>query len=144
MMKNLILILAATTLLTFCQTNKSSESNTLAEPTIAELKTEVLAIHDEVMPKMGELRRARKDLMLQADSLTESNPERAAILNAAADELGSANDGMMQWMRAYEPEFEGTEEEIREYLEAQKTSIQEVKENMLGSLEKGREILANE
>ena len=143
-MKNLILLLTAYSLLTFSHTKKSSETGTAVEPTIAELKTEVLAVHDEVMPKMGDLRRARKDLMLQADSLIESDPERAALLNAAADALGNANESMMQWMRAYEPEFEGTEEEIREYLLGQKESIQKVKEDMLGSLAAGQEILASE
>ncbi|WP_425392686.1 hypothetical protein [Ekhidna sp.] len=110
---------------------------------LSSLKDEVMAIHDEVMPKMGELRRARKDLLLQADSLMESNPDRAAMLTTVADEIADANESMMQWMRAYEPEFEGTDEEIKQYLEDQKKAIQEVKEQMNGSLAKGQEILEN-
>lgn len=131
-MKNLAL-LTVIILLAACGPSKKEELQTL--------KSEVMAIHDEVMPKMGELRRTRKDLLLQADSLMESNPDRAAMLTTIADEIGNANEGMMQWMRAYEPEFEGTDEEIRQYLEDQKVSIQQVKDDMLGSLKKGKEII---
>jgi len=132
-MKNLTLILL--TFLLACGSAKQEEQQAL--------KDEVMAIHDEVMPKMGELRRARKDLMLQADSLAETNPDRAALLHAAAEEIAAASEGMMQWMRAYEPEFEGTDEEIMQYLEDQKVAVQKVKDDMMGSLEKGLEALEN-
>lgn len=131
-MKHLTILLFAL-LLVSCGPSKKEELKTLKE--------EVINIHDEVMPKMGELRRARKDLLLQADSLMEVNPDRAAMLTTVADEIGEANENMMKWMRAYEPEFEGTDEEIKQYLEDQKKAIQQVKEDMMGSLEKGRKIL---
>ena len=134
-MKNLTL-LTAIILLAACGPSKKEELQTL--------KSEVMAIHDEVMPKMGELRRTRKDLLLQADSLMETNPERAAMLTTVADEIGNANEGMMQWMRAYEPEFEGTDEEIKQYLEDQKVAIQKVKDDMNGSLQKGKGVLEKE
>ena len=132
-MKNLTLILL--TFLLACGSAKQEEQQAL--------KDEVMAIHDEVMPKMGELRRARKDLMLQADSLAETNPERAALLDAAAEEIAAASEGMMQWMREYEPEFEGTDEEIVQYLQDQKVAVQKVKDDMMGSLEKGLGALEN-
>lgn len=105
------------------------------------LKDEVIAIHDEVMPKMGELRRARKSLMLQADTIMGSDSTRAMMLKGLADDLGNANEGMMQWMRNYEPEFDGTDEEVMSYLGDQKKSIQQVKEDMLESLKKGEEAM---
>jgi hypothetical protein len=133
-MKNLLLL---TTLffLAACGPSQKEELQTL--------KDEVIGIHDEVMPKMGELRRTRKDLLLQADSLMESDPDRAAMLTTVADEIADANESMMEWMRAFEPEFEGTDEEIRQYLEDQKIAIQEVKENMNGALAKGKDVLGN-
>lgn len=105
------------------------------------LKDEVLTIHDEIMPKMSELRRTRKDLLFLADSLMESNPDRAAMLTTVADEIGKANESMMEWMRAYKPDFKGTDEEIRQYLESQKVTIQKVKVDMLESLNKGKVVL---
>lgn len=132
-MKYLSLLLVAVCVA--CGPGKKEELQTL--------KDEVMSIHDEVMPKMGELRNVRKQLMLQADSLMESDSVRAAILITAADNIGEANESMMQWMRNYEPEFEGTEEEAMQYLQGQKESIQKVKEDMLGSVAKGREVLGN-
>ncbi|WP_421764389.1 hypothetical protein [Ekhidna sp.] len=132
-MKNLSILLII--LLASCGSSKKEELQTL--------KDEVMAIHDEVMPKIGELRKARKDLLLQADSLMESNPERAAMLTTTADELGDASESMMVWMRQYEPEFEGTDDEIKQYLEGQKVAIQEVKEKMNGSLAKGEAVIEN-
>jgi hypothetical protein len=138
-MKNLIFLV---TLLLFaaCGTGKK-ETQANGAISVDSLKSEVLSIHDEVMPKMGELRRARKDLLFLADSLMETDAERAAMLTTVADEIDAANESMMQWMRAYEPEFEGTDEEIRQYLEDQKVAIQKVKDDMLGSLKKGKKVL---
>ncbi|SNT16436.1 hypothetical protein SAMN05421640_2598 [Ekhidna lutea] len=131
-MKNLIL-LATLTLFFSCSPSKKEE--------LQNLKDEVIDIHDEVMPKMGELRRTRKDLLLQADSLMETDTDRAAMLTTVANEIADANESMMQWMRAFEPEFEGTDEEIKKYMEDQKVSIQQVKEDMNSALAKGREVL---
>lgn len=131
-MKNLLLL---TTLFFLAACGPSQKEE------LQQLKDEVIAIHDEVMPKMGELRRTRKDLLLQADSLMETDTDRAAMLTTVADEIADANESMMEWMRAFEPEFEGTDEEIRQYLEDQKIAIQEVKENMNGALAKGKDVL---
>ena len=108
------------------------------------LKDEVMAIHDEVMPQMGDLRRTRKDLMLQADSLMASDSVRATELNDLASKIEGANEGMMQWMRAYEPDFAGSDEEIKNYLEAQKQSIEKVRDEMKKSLADGKNALGEE
>ncbi|MBC6426157.1 MAG: hypothetical protein GDA51_06750 [Ekhidna sp.] len=131
-MKNITLIFI---LFVFsCQSDKRSE--------VAELKNVVIAIHDEVMPKIGELRRIRRDLMLQADSLKMSDSTGAAALLIAADEIASANEGMMDWMRNYDPEFEGSDEEVKAYFEDQKIAIQKVKKNMESSLADGKKVAA--
>ncbi|MEQ9402991.1 MAG: hypothetical protein RIM99_05355 [Cyclobacteriaceae bacterium] len=118
-----------------CQTSKNEEVD------LAALKDEVLEIHDEVMPKMGDLRRARKELMLLADSIQTIDSARAAELLIASDSIDMANEGMMNWMRNYEPTFEGTDEEILEYLTNQKEAIVEVKIKMITSLEIGKKLL---
>lgn len=133
-MKNLLL-LTTLTFLVACGPSEKEELN--------QLKDEVISIHDEVMPKMGELRRTRKDLLLQADSLVDIDSVRAALLTSIADQIGEANEGMMQWMRNYEPEFEGTNEEVKQYLEDQRIAIKQVKEDMNKSLAKGKEVLGD-
>ncbi len=107
------------------------------------LKDEVFELHDEVMPKMGDLRRVRKGLMLQADSIKTTDSLLAAPLIKMADELNQANEGMMIWMRNFDPDFEGTDEEVLQYLTDQKTSITEVNKNMKEALMKGEELLGS-
>lgn len=129
-------------LLMACSTStQKEERSSEAASDLSVLKEEVLAIHDEVMPKMGDLRRARKNLLLQADSLMESDPDRAAMLTTIADELDAANGGMMVWMRGYEPDYDSTETATWAYFESQKVSVQRVKEDMLNSLAKAKQAM---
>ncbi|NQZ78835.1 MAG: hypothetical protein HRT61_22375 [Ekhidna sp.] len=138
-MKNTFL-LALSLLVLSCGTKGESKSE---EGSLADLKDEVMAIHDEVMPKMGDLRKTRMMLESIADSLIVVDSIGAVNLRNLASEIDAANEGMMQWMRAYEPDFQGTEDEVRKYLENQKTLISKVKEDMNGSLAKGKEAIAN-
>ncbi len=135
-MKKISTLILLTASIVSCQPGKKSE--------IQKMKDVVISIHDEVMPKMGELRRTRRNLMLQADSLAEKDSIRISLLNIAASEIEVANEAMMEWMRSYEPEFEGTDEEILQYLEEQKVGIEEVKEAMATSLKKGKKVLGLE
>ena len=126
-MKYLTLLFIA--LVVACSPSKENELKTL--------KDEVMAIHDEVMPKIGDLRKVRMELESLSDSLMATDSTRAMELSSLAADISDASEGMMVWMRNYEPEFEGTEEEIKAYLEGQKVSIQKVKEDMLESMESG-------
>ena len=125
-----------------CQSGRNDSKEVNKKTSTVSLRSEILAIHDEVMPKMGELRKTKKNLMIWADSLKKSDSTGAATLLITADEIASANEGMMDWMRNYEPAYEGTEEEVLSYLEEQKKSIQRVKENMESSLTNGRRVAA--
>ena len=48
----------------------------------------------------------------------------------------------MVWMRNFDPNFEGSDEELLKYLTDQKTSIEEVSRKMNESLQKGEELLS--
>jgi uncharacterized lipoprotein NlpE involved in copper resistance len=113
--------------------NSSSQNDELKN-----LRTEVMAIHDEVMPKMGELRQVEKSLRSasedQADSVGNAMIE-------AANAIGVANENMMVWMRNYDPTFAGEDEDVKAYLEEQKDAITKVRDDMLNSLEAGKELL---
>ncbi|WP_462247792.1 hypothetical protein [Ekhidna sp.] len=130
-MKYLTLLFIA--LVVACSPSKENELKTL--------KDEVMAIHDEVMPKIGDLRKVRMELESLSDSLMATDSTRAMELSSLAADISDASEGMMMWMRNYEPEFEGTEAEIKAYLEGQKVSIQKVKEDMLESMESGEQAL---
>ena len=119
-----------------CSTSKEGGT----EESIGSIKKRVMAVHDEVMPKMDDLYKIQKQLLKMADSL-KSDSLIAAKYRELADEIELANESMMDWMRKFEPNYEGTEEAIKAYLEDQEKSIIEVKERMINSLEAGRKEL---
>lgn len=133
-MKTFLIIIFGIFITASCS-NKKKDS-------VASLKEEVMALHDEVMPKMGELHKTQKQLLTLADS-AGGGSLAAQKYRELAETIELANESMMDWMRNYEPNYAGTEQEIREYLEGQKTSISRVKEDMLKSLEAGKDALAN-
>ncbi|GAB4246158.1 MAG: hypothetical protein Tsb0034_25000 [Ekhidna sp.] len=136
-----LLFLPVLLLVFACGSNSSQREAANGEVTIDSLKSEVLAIHDEVMPKMGALRKTSQQLQAMADSIVTMDSLQSTELAGVAQEIKNANEGMMNWMRNYEPDFEGTDEEIRAYLKEQKKAIQQVKDAMERSLAKGEEKL---
>ncbi|MFC2187076.1 hypothetical protein ACFCT7_07120 [Fulvivirgaceae bacterium LMO-SS25] len=124
------------------------ESGPTEEEQQNSLKDEVMEIHDEVMPKMGEMNTLKNELLADADSLSadSSNVENLELsidLKQIASELEEANKSMMDWMRNYKPTFdEQTHEEIMQYLEDQKVKAGEVKTKILTSIEKAKAKIA--
>ena len=133
-----VLSIAAFILMFSCQPSQKDDKVDLKA-----LKDEVFEIHDEVMPKMGDLRKARKSLLSMADSIQVSDSTRAAELKDLAEKIGAANESMMSWMRNFDPNFEGTYEQELQYLSSQKESISQVNKDMKESLEAGLAELGN-
>ncbi|MFT5640504.1 MAG: hypothetical protein ACI9A7_000601 [Cyclobacteriaceae bacterium] len=104
------------------------------------LKEEVMIVHDEVMPKMGALMKAKKQLLLKIESETDSI-KRIKYLEVS-EQIESANASMMDWMHNYEPNFEGNDEALKEYLNGKKVSIEKVKTDMLAALLAGEQSLS--
>jgi len=99
---------------------------------IEKLKSETIAIHDEVMPKMDKIMNLKKSLRMELDSVSndESTNIRGLIIS-----LENADKAMMNWMRNYDPQMKDmSEDEKIEYLKNQKASIQEVSEQMKSSI----------
>ena len=106
-----------------------------------QLKEEVIAIHDEVMPHMGKLKSLQKNLLERADQLAleDSVAQNDVIehLRNTSVELDAAYEGMFVWMRQFEPEQgEMTDDEFNAYLQEQKTLVEKVKLDINNSLEK--------
>lgn len=132
----LLSIIALLTLMVSCSTPKKEAVQ--EEPS---LKDQVMDVHDEVMPKMGELRKTQKELLALADS-SAADSLVAAKFSQLASEIDNANESMMAWMRNFDPNFEGTPEEVEKYLQDQLKSIEEVKSDMLSTLEEGKKALS--
>jgi len=105
------------------------------------LYNEVMKIHDEVMPKMNDIYSIKQTLskkIIETPSITQ---EKKIEIEATIAELDSANDGMMIWMRQFDPIPDSLgKEKAREYLETEMEKVKKVREDILAALEKGKSI----
>lgn len=113
-----------------------------------ELYDQVMAAHDEVMPEMGSLMKLSKQLRAKSDSLNElgdlSGEEAQEEIQKLIKDLEDAGDGMMRWMREFEPMEEGTPHgEVMQYLREQKRKINKVREDIIDSKDSAEKYLLN-
>lgn len=103
-----------------------------SEKTPTEIMDEkIMEIHDEVMPKMGELYRHKKRLTQKLDS---ASTEQKQKIEVAIQELDSAMTGMNVWMRQYKPDSADVEK-AQEYFDSEMKKVSKVKDDILKSLE---------
>ena len=129
-MKKIFLTISIIASLTACQKNAEDKQKVMID--------EVMAIHDEVMPKMDDLMTLKGSL----DSAIKVSPDsaKAKQLYAALD---SADNQMMDWMQAYNPDqVKGkSDEEVSKYYAEEKTKISSVKELTNKSIEEAKGFL---
>jgi hypothetical protein len=129
-------ILSKVSLILFAVIALSCESK---EKEVEKLKTETIAIHDEVMPKMDDIMKLKKSLKIKQDSANENEQGNIQNLIIALEESDKA---MMNWMRNYDPRMEDmSDAEKIEYLKNQKSSISEVSDKMKQSIAEAEEYL---
>lgn len=100
------------------------------------LYDEVMEIHDEGMNRTGEIHRVKKTLK---EKLNDSEGKRKVAIEAAITRLDSAYDGMMKWMREFNPEDATDSEAYREYLEVELEKIRKVRQDIVEALETAEE-----
>lgn len=110
------------------------------------LRDEVIAIHDEVMPLMGELRSLKKELKTKADGLVEQdsleNAEKIHELRNIESQLEYAFEGMFIWMRQYkEPEESLDKNDAKAYLTEQKVLVEKVNKDIKQALKAAKKEL---
>jgi len=117
---------------------KNSGSSGVVTPTEA-THIEIMAIHDEVMPKMSDINRTIKELKKSKTSITQNNTALIDMHSKYISDLEKADDAMMDWMKAYKkPKFDDQTESTALYLKGQMKEIEDVKEKILSSLINGR------
>ncbi|MBA4302444.1 hypothetical protein SAMN03080617_03822 [Algoriphagus alkaliphilus] len=111
-------------------------------------RSEVIAVHDEVMPKMGQLKSFEKKALQKAGewaAMDPVDPEKVQQMKDLAVELDHAYEEMFVWMRQYETEDGArTPEEVKFYLEAQMKSVSEVNRLMKAALTKADSLLQDQ
>ena len=108
---------------------------------------EVIAIHDEVMPKMGTIGKLVGDLKAKVDTT-----EMGQKYEVAMKDLQDANTAMMDWMKDFGDRFnheeilEGKEltEEKQQWLDEEEEKVKVVKEKINGSIKRAQALLAKD
>lgn len=125
------------------------------EKAVKKTEDEVLAIHDEVMPKIDDIMKLKKQLKLRIASLDSLKASGSATATLRTDEereqasrlvgdLTIADSLMMGWMSHYNGDTLAklSSEEALNYLAAQKDQITDVKKRVTTSIEQSRQFLA--
>lgn len=106
---------------------------------------EVMAIHDEVMPKMGEIGRLVAALRKKIDADQGNSADKKAM-----EGLQDAHKSMMDWMKGIGDRFEPDEimngkalnEEKKQWLNEEEEKVKIVKEKINSSIAKAKALLA--
>ena len=125
-----------------------------SQDAVKEAENEVFAIHDEIMPKMDDLMKLKKELTTRISSLDSLKASGSASATLRVDEdkeqathikrnLVVADSLMMDWMSQYKGDTLAklSSTEALNYLAAQKNQILDVKTKYNNSLEQARQFL---
>jgi len=122
------------------------------------LRDEVLDIHDEVMPKMGQVMSLRKKVRAKSQEilLTENFDQiKVSDLDSIAEALELANKEMMSWMNDWTKNSssyldveakpkEGVKfEEVVKFLEEEKKRVLKIKTDLNEAISAAKAILGN-
>ena len=118
---------------TACQ-QTSREDHRVPDPVVTspnqKLYDEIMDIHDEAMPKMNDLHKTKTSLQTRLALPGLGEHESEEIKNNIA-RLDSASEGMMVWMRQFDPLPDSAgEEKARAYLENELEKIKKVREDI--------------
>ena len=99
------------------------------------LNEEVMVVHNEVMPKMGEASRLKRQLATFKQTVPDENAALKDSLINTILLLAKSEDMMSDWMANYKyPNPAAKHEDLVIYLKSQKDSIRQVSDAMYMSL----------
>ncbi len=106
------------------------------------LYDQVMTIHDEVMPKMEDVYKLKKDIADKIAATPDMVEAKKKELESMMAKLDSTNNAMMDWMHEFSPLPDSVDQEkAREYLENEMEKIRKVRDLTAESIEKAKEIM---
>ena len=101
------------------------------------LYDDVMKVHDEVMPKMDNIYKLKGQLKEKIDNTPELAADKKKEIEGIIQRLDSASEGMMVWMRKFNPPADTVvgEEQAKEYLEGEMEKIKKVRDDVRKALE---------
>jgi predicted nuclease with TOPRIM domain len=157
MIKKIIFPLLAISFLTACNNagkedhskHEMKDGKAVVKAPVDSLFDEVMAGHDEVMPKMGKVRgaQARAKAMLDSIAKLPAKAQDAAMdlkkkLETLVNDLNYADFAMDKWMTEFNMDsaVNNVQERLK-YLESEKGKVTKVKEAVLGGLARADSLL---
>jgi len=99
------------------------------------LYDEVMKVHDEVMPKMDNIYKLKGQLKEKIANTPGMADEKKKEIEGVIVRLDSASEGMMVWMRKFNPLPDSVgEQQAKEYLEGEMEKIKKVREDVRKAL----------
>ncbi|MET1258801.1 hypothetical protein ABV409_05640 [Flagellimonas sp. DF-77] len=137
-MKRILAVLSLFTLMVACKQAKT-------EPDTPSKMEEVMAIHDEVMPKMGTLGKLVAELKEKVDTTASGKAHEAAM-----KELQAANESMMDWMQGFGNRFDSDEilngktltAQKQEWLLEEEAKVKALREEINTSIARAQQLLS--
>ena len=94
-----------------------------------------MKVHDEVMPKMGEINRMKRQLSEYKDAVTDDNAAMKDSLINAILLLAKTEDNMNDWMAGYKyPNPDMKHDEMMKYLQGQQDTIKQINNDVFMTL----------
>jgi hypothetical protein len=101
----------------------------------SKLNKEIMAVHEEIMPKMGEINRLKRQLGRYKDLVSDDNAEMKDSLINSILMLSKMEDGMSDWMDHYKyPNPEVSHDEMIKYLTGQRDSVKQLSNDIFMSI----------
>lgn len=104
------------------------------------LYDQVMNVHDEVMPRMDDIMKLKRELQEKIANTPDMVVEKKAQLEKVISNLDSASTAMMNWMHEFNPLPDSVDQEkAREYLESEMERIKKVKSLVTETIDKAKE-----
>jgi len=104
------------------------------------LYDQVMDVHNEVMPRMDDLMKLKRELQDKIANTPDMVAEKKAQMEKMISNLDSASTAMMNWMHEFNPLPDSTDQEkAREYLESEMERIRKVKSLVTETIDKAKE-----
>ena len=100
------------------------------------LYDQVMDIHDEVMPKMNDLYKLKKQLRDSIANTSDMPEERKVEFGQTILLLDSTSTFMMVWMREFNPPDQKDKEAFQKYMASELVKVKKMREDVMRALEK--------
>jgi hypothetical protein len=141
-MKKFSFALLSLGLLWACNEAPAAESSAAddASSKIETLRSEVMALHDQVMPEMAPMGKLQGELMTASVGSADSMSYMTAAM-----ELKYAKDAMMKWMREFDSNFDENWDDTAqiEFMEGEKMKMERIIDITEKALSNGQGTLKN-